>query len=315
MYTRRIRCHLPQRRGVTVIELFVVITIIGVLAALLLPAVQAAREAARRTECKSHLRQIGVAFHNHVDAFGMFPGVAWERQQWDVRILPYLEQQKPVVDSSGRVVSTPEAVAVYRCIDDSFAEGNLARKSYFPNNGLGSAKLNGFYCKESIDPVTGVSSVSPIRPQDVSDGLSMTAAVAERLREPSAAVASQIATSNEAFWRNRLIRKTAVFIEDLEAFSDECEMRSVNPLLLFVQSPSYNHIQTPNRKSCTNGDRNDPRAIQYMAVTAGSMHPGGTNVLIGDGAVRFVSESIDKAVWRALGTRNGAERDIGSGVD
>jgi len=104
--------HKRSRPGFTLVEVLVVIAIIGTLVALLLPAVQAAREAARRTQCKNNLRQIGIAIHNHVNAFSVFPtggadiypkienyvqsgrpfGPAKQGLGWAYQILPYLEQ-------------------------------------------------------------------------------------------------------------------------------------------------------------------------------------------------------------------------------
>src|SRR5882672_1087480 len=87
------------RRGFTLIELLVVIAIIGVLVALLLPAVQSAREAARRVQCSNHLKQYGLGIHNYHDTFQVFPinatgtnGSALPRLTWQIRILPFMEQ-------------------------------------------------------------------------------------------------------------------------------------------------------------------------------------------------------------------------------
>ncbi|MBL8848319.1 MAG: DUF1559 domain-containing protein [Planctomycetaceae bacterium] len=92
------------RRGFTLIELLVVIAIIAILIALLLPAVQQAREAARRTQCKNNLKQIGLAHHNYLDVFGMFPspamldlqlagGMSFQNAScWSMALLPYLDQ-------------------------------------------------------------------------------------------------------------------------------------------------------------------------------------------------------------------------------
>src|SRR6188508_2861000 len=88
------RATIPvERRGFTMIELLVVIAIIAILIVLLLPAVQQAREAARRTQCKNHLKQLGLAIHNYHDVFNMFPtGVGYSLWGWKVFILPYIDQ-------------------------------------------------------------------------------------------------------------------------------------------------------------------------------------------------------------------------------
>ena len=89
-----------QKLAFTLVELLVVITIIGILISLLLPAVQAAREAARRLQCQNNLKQIGLAIHNYENANGMFPPGGLSSKaggygfSWLVRILPYIEQRK-----------------------------------------------------------------------------------------------------------------------------------------------------------------------------------------------------------------------------
>lgn len=97
------RVRFRPRRGFTLVEMLVVIAIIGALIALLLPAVQAAREAARRSDCQNNLKQLGLAFHNHLDAHGGFPALSMfenaaspigaPARSWVVDILPFLEQE------------------------------------------------------------------------------------------------------------------------------------------------------------------------------------------------------------------------------
>ncbi len=89
-----------RNRGFTLVELLVVIAIIGILVALLLPAVQAAREAARRMQCSNNLKQLGLAFHNYHDNFKQFPmawfitgTTPWNSKAWSVSLLPFIEQQ------------------------------------------------------------------------------------------------------------------------------------------------------------------------------------------------------------------------------
>ena len=112
---------------------------------------------------------------------------------------------------------------------------------------------------------------------------------------------------NDAVWHHRIVRKTASFINDRDLFADECEFHSVPPLATQYIELHYNTIQTPNRHSCVNGETGTGRASEFAAITASSLHTGGVNVAMADGSVRFVSDSIDRSVWRAIGTRNGNE--------
>src|SRR3954462_14429918 len=123
------RRRLPQR-AFTLVELLVVIAIIGVLVALLLPAVQAAREAARRIQCTNNLKQIGLGFHNHTDINGHLPTGGWgwgwvgdadlgagktQTGSWPFNILPYIEQ-KAIYDLSGGAAGPPKPAALDRMV-------------------------------------------------------------------------------------------------------------------------------------------------------------------------------------------------------
>jgi prepilin-type N-terminal cleavage/methylation domain-containing protein len=136
-------------RGFTLIELLVVIAVVGILTALLLPAVQGARDAARRTECVNNLKQLGVALHTYDGAYRVFPpgyvsnfdasgndtGPGWG---WSALLLPQIEQ-KPLFDSanfslpiedSSNQTSRPTRIAVYLCPSDNQPPSWLAMKRY-----------------------------------------------------------------------------------------------------------------------------------------------------------------------------------------
>lgn len=288
-----------RARGFTLIESLVSIAIIGLLVSVTLPAVQQARESSRRTECRNHLKQILLACHEHADAHGNFgtPRIGFEN--WSVRILPYLEQEKPII-TNGLVTGGPGHIAVYRCPSDPQSFGSVGSahgNSYFPCDGHGLSVRDGFY-----RTMTG----STVQPRDITDGLSNTAAISERRAMLDSFIAGSDFT-NEAVWHHRIVRKTSTFIADRDQFANECESNSVPPLVTQYIEVSYNTIQSPNRHSCRNGDTSDPRSGEFAAITASSLHAGGVNLALADGSVRFISDSIDRNVWRALGTRNGNE--------
>ena len=134
--------HLRRRRcGFTLVELLVVIAIIGVLVALLLPAVQAAREAARRSQCSNNLKQIGIALHNYHDVYLAFPmnyrpagntfTTQYATEGWMKAILPFIEQ-RPLADGTlpaasmsvaGNLVASDTVIKAYLCPSDGLTRG------------------------------------------------------------------------------------------------------------------------------------------------------------------------------------------------
>ncbi len=282
--------------GFTIVELIVSISIIGLLTAVLLPAVQQVRESARNTQCKNNLKQIGIATHNHLDMHRVFPCTKAPMR----RLMPFLE------------VSRGEAaIPVYRCPSDSMLNGpDQTLCSYFVNHGtrLGYASQNGF-ANQDRDTA----------PADFSDGLSSTAALSERLvtYDFAAPDDTSVADGRRYLWHFRGAR-----VLDLAELRDRClhQRLSMRPIFFSISGhhwatpgdTGYDHIMPPNSGGCWNfpDDGSDPTATLapfYNSIAATSDHPGHVNVVMADGAVRSVADSVSNEVWQAMGTRNGAE--------
>jgi prepilin-type N-terminal cleavage/methylation domain-containing protein/prepilin-type processing-associated H-X9-DG protein len=305
------------RHGFTLIELLVVIAIIGVLIALLLPAVQQAREAARRSACTNNLKQFGLALHNYADAHRVFPiDINYSVQS---KLLPHMEaiQTFDAINYSRSATGSENATAitaqisVLLCPSDPVANKpiNWGVLSYRANQG---ATLCNTYDKS--DP-THVNNLLPtpdgvffpgqtIRFRDIIDGTNRTAAFTEHLvGDFSSAIAT---LKGDTFQPGTYPATLDEAIEQCEAIdwtnlSFQGNSNGGGPWISAGHTPSrYHQNATPNRRSCM-------YPPQRIMVTANSMHPGGVNIVMCDGSVRFVSDSIDKLVWRAAGSRNGGE--------
>ena len=302
----------PPRAGFTLIELLVVIAIIGVLVALLLPAVQAAREAARRASCSNNLRQLGIAMHNYHDTLNNLP-VA--RNPWPLvqstlaRLMPYFEQENlqklvdftvPVTHVNNQTASqTP--VRLFVCPSDGAAgqvPGSLhAGTNYVVCNGTGTV---GYGLIASGD---GLFTQTNLGFRDVLDGLSNTVAVSESILGHGNTSAG--ATPSDY---RREVLEVPGGNDPTPASCDAAAgvwsgQRGAKWIDGHYGNSLYNHFYTPNPKTwdCGNGSHNKGLS------TARSRHPGGVQVLVCDGSVRFVSETISLSAWRALATRAGGE--------
>jgi prepilin-type N-terminal cleavage/methylation domain-containing protein/prepilin-type processing-associated H-X9-DG protein len=346
----------------TLVELLVVIAIIGILVVLMLPAVNAVRESARRMQCANNLRQVGVALHGHLSARRRFPinqtgpgketsdGLGEGFYSWQTRVLPYMEEKTLydridftvnvgdsgphdalISDSNPNVEAFATAVPTLICPSDSYQEnemmgtGRPAVDSYMGNmgwppnatgidgehpDGLGHSGMFGaeYPAKEASWHKRN------IRAKDVSDGLSKTVFVTERLITPVESE-QDVYTADPVFrWycgssvtngmrTDRFYRvcKTAKQAQPGSALYVGRAWASGWVLTGAV----YMHVAPINARSC----HLDGGKLQGGAmVSPSSNHRGGVNVLMADGALGFVSEDVDFRVWLAAGSRNGSEK-------
>ncbi len=363
-----------SRRGFTLIELLVVISIIAVLIALLLPAVQSAREAARRTQCTNNLKQLGLAVQNYhanvnvIPALSMFPGYQFTvtmpitngigySAPWTIPILPYIEQS---VMLAGYNFSTPAVVGVggvgglenttvtytqlatYLCPSENIADRPSlnATINYVGNYG-GPGQVTGY--SGTIVPVgdfnmiglggTSLGRVGPVTIESIRDGSTNTALFSERLHgtasggpvaagpgpnskrgtfsvSPSGSTGQGSGAAGAAALVQacKAIPATAMSIN-----TDHLGNTAFATNPFFLSLVSYNHVGAPNSMNCMNagGENSYVTSAQYLgpfsSAPATSNHPGGVNLAMADGSVRFVKDSVDLKIWQAVGTRLGKE--------
>ena len=330
----------------TLVELLVVIAIIGILVGLLLPAVQAAREAARRMQCSNNLKQIGLSLMNYESALKIFPfgkgpsypgAPVYARWSQHALILPYMEQTSlynsidfrfpPDTPGMGGVVpfmpaftntNTVNAIASRTVVpgflcpsDNPPSDVWQAQNNYAGNQG-------GWLCDRSDQP-GAASDVSPsetqtgvfyflskVRPADVTDGLTNTVFFSEKIRG-----------------QGNPNPRTDLFVipaqTSLNATYSTCSGINVNtatPLsskwgFSWVMGENcctqYNHVATPGSNSCGGTGFTGSMTNMAMQVSAASRHTGGVQTMMGDGSIKFVTNSIDLIVWRSVGTRASGE--------
>jgi len=276
------------------IETVIACAILGVLLAILLPAVQSARGAARRMSCSSNLRQIMLAAHHYEQLYRVWN---FHNPMFQRGILPFLELANLPED----VPNGLRTISILHCP----AESDIGF-TYFVNRGSGYQKANSF------DGWCCADRFGETRFSDIPDGLSQTAAVSEAVVQSANLAFRPTNDPRRVMWNASPGRYGP---GELKSFVKNCFETIAQPAarqngLMGAAEDFhlYDHVMPPNTRSCFNDQSSGMANVTYAAFTVSSDHGGGVHVAFADGHVRFVADSIDPATWSAIGTRNGTER-------
>ena len=296
--TKNINSNSGKRnRGFTLVEMLVSIGIIGLLVAILLPAVQSVRQTAAKSQCLNNFRQIGIAVQNYEASFRVLPGMQF-RPLFD--LLPFVEQQN--VFSGPHVYGLQ--IPVFLCPSDGSHNYRLSPYSYLMCEG------------SRIGVPDGVSGypLRILRFSHVTDGLSSTAMFSERRSGlPSPQISSNaLSQCRGQPWRCVWNLQRDYGPGEEEAFGSDCrsdsQWRNVSPMVadnreIYTSQFPYSHTTLPNSPSCYT----TTSSVYGFSISATSSHVGGVNLLLCDGSARLIASEIDSKTWRALGSRNGHE--------
>ena len=329
-------------RGFTLVELLVVIAIIGILIALLLPAVQAARESSRRAHCSNTLRQIALAAHHYHDALGSFPPAFISGWSFStprprkrgfslfIHLLPYIEMgslydQWDFSDPDLAFVGDMDSLAAkgpnLLCPSEPESEnpldygsrhiqgiqmpprhikvtsygGNGGTRSYHPDSGF--LKTDGIFFMAGPDSQPEPNQ-QPVRMADIVDGTSNTLFFGERSRwDPNYdTFAAQGWDWDFRFYGNWCGASRLVL--------SHVTLSSYSPINYRLP---FDYAQRASANPPANSAADFKYYIDLRVCAYGSNHPGGANLALADGSVRFFSETIPLMTLRALSTRNGGE--------
>jgi prepilin-type processing-associated H-X9-DG protein len=305
---------------------------VGVLIALLLPAIQAARESGRRTQCQNQLRQLGLAAHNHHDARKSFPpgcnqanfgsAPAYRGVSLFVYLVPYLEENSLVAGwdyndplnnaKGGPAAPTATLLAGLICPSDFIPQnpivyqvyyyaltsygGNGGTQSYFPS----SATADGVF--HTTGPAAEPSSAQrAIRIRDIQDGTSQTLLLGERSHydpnyEAFAALGWTTTLATWGWWAPSGERKSIGHVT-MSAFAP------INYTINFTPATAASAVPPAG----TPAQFNSNNYVNYRLCAWGSLHPGGANFCYADGSVQFRADTLDQALLVSLSTRSGGE--------
>ena len=312
------------RRGFTLIELLVVIAIIAILIGLLLPAVQKVREAAARMRCQNNLKQVAIGMHNYHDANGMFmPGDAATGNYgtWQTYILPYIEQGNLFNQyvNLGNTQASPNQFSYSQstnAIVVSARISTLTCSSDTPNAPRTTTYNGTTYNMTNHNYVANFGNTTRVRTAEFPAGSGNFFGGAPfkyenwtpttTSRNTGSTILSMTDGSSNTLMASEVIQGRNA---DLRGFT------------WWGPGAGFNTVWTPNS---TNVDQlqfagdctNEPAALlpctapstpNVVVMVARSRHTGGVNAALGDGSVRFFTNSIDLNTWRWLGTSQGGE--------
>lgn len=325
MSTDRRASSARARCAFTLVELLVVIAIIGILIALLLPAVQAAREAARRTQCTNNLKQLGIGLQNYHDAFKSFPfGVGgtnlnkaappqhnWGRASGFIPLLPYVEQQaiynRIRSGGNGHPSYGPYAWSGWVVWDITLPAFNCPSDA---GGSRSSSNRNSNYAFSRGDTISGVNNSATttrgifgyqttIRIADILDGTSNTIIMSERVKHEDKGIGKRTPVP---------IREGIMMNVNVQNGPGQCLATVTgnfytNPKNVkgfwgclwtdgHTERTGFNTILPPNAPSCAAGANvNADSNVGVYPPT--SYHPGGALVVMCDGSGRFITDGID----------------------
>jgi prepilin-type N-terminal cleavage/methylation domain-containing protein len=326
-----------NRTGFTLVELLVVIAIIGTLIGLLLPAVQSAREASRRTSCQNNSRQLGLALHLFMDCNKTLPAngnYSWSgsavttTNAWSAmsRILPFIEQESLFKginfkqSYSTQINISSQRVGTFMCPSEKNDRGQGTDPTYgnkhWPINYAVNMGTWRVLSSKASGMQTGDGAFMPNRgrkPAEFGDGLSKTLGIVEvkafTNRVPGASNTTTFATPPDP--------PTDIMALSLGTFSTT-SFTHVEWVDGKVHETGFTTVFAPNTnvKYSSGGMDYDVDVVlvtesnpgdTYAAVTARSYHPGGVTALMMDASVRFVDSSADLTAWRAMGTTSAGD--------